>query len=596
MTNVVIATAGHVDHGKSTLVGALTGIDTDRWAEEKRRGLTIDLGFAWTQLGEHTVSVVDVPGHERFLGNMLAGLGPAPIVLFVVAADEGWQQQSSDHRDAVAALGIQHGIIVLTKTDLTTGPFDGLIDHVRSELAGTGLSSAPVVPVSARTGQGLDELREALISLISEVPQPPETGRVRLWVDRAFTISGAGTVVTGTLGTGTLSTGDAVQIVGEGPTVAADIRSLQSREESVPRLGPVNRAAVNLRGVSADALHRGSALITPNTWHLTDVVDVRTTTAGDLGELPRDVTVHVGSASVSAHARPLGADHARLTLPWPLPLQIGDAMVLRTSGERPVVGGVRILDVDPPALTRRGDGARRTAALQELPDAGSMAAEVERRGVVRTELLRRFGYEVPTSLPAEVIMQDGWLIHRDQLSTWSDALRQAVTQEHARNELAGGLTLGAARDQLSLPDAALLPLVVQSAELTIADGRIRTPGTDPTLGAAESAVAQLERRLETEPFLAPEAHELQRLGLGPRELAAAHKQKRLLRLPGDVVLLPIAPALAMREIAQLPQPFTLSQARQALGTTRRVAVPLLELLDQRGWTRRVDGTLREVAR
>src|SRR6478735_8206219 len=185
-TPAVVATAGHVDHGKSTLVRALTGMEPDRWAEERRRGLTIDLGFAWTTLPSgRDVAFVDVPGHERFLGNMLAGLGPAPVVCFVVAADEGWRAQSSDHRDAVAALGIEHGLIVVSRIDLAPGRYPTVLAQVRDELAGTGLRNAPAVAVSATTGQGLDDLRHVLDDVLAALPAPVTTGRVRLWVDRS---------------------------------------------------------------------------------------------------------------------------------------------------------------------------------------------------------------------------------------------------------------------------------------------------------------------------------------------------------------------------------------------------------------------------
>ena len=215
MTRQVVATAGHVDHGKSTLVRALTGIEPDRLAEERRRGLTIDLGFAWTMLPSgREVSFVDVPGHERFLGTMLAGLGPAPIVCFVVAADEGWQAQSSDHRDAVAALGIDQGLLVITRADLAPARIEQVTAEARTELAGTGLAEAPAVAVSAVTGEGLEELREQLDAVLARAREPSATQPVRLWVDRAFSLAGTGTVVTGTLPAGTLHREDRLALCG----------------------------------------------------------------------------------------------------------------------------------------------------------------------------------------------------------------------------------------------------------------------------------------------------------------------------------------------------------------------------------------------
>ena len=266
----VVATAGHVDHGKSTLVRALTGMEPDRWAEERRRGLTIDLGFAWTTLPSgRDVAFVDVPGHERFLGNMLAGLGPAPIVCFIVAADEGWQPQSSDHRDAIAALGIDRGLIVITKADRAPERIDVVLNQARHELANTGLRDAPAVIVSAADGTGISEFRTALDNVLATVGEPDATGRVRLWVDRSFSISGAGTVVTGTLAAGTLSNGDHLELLGHDDPHPVVIRSLQCCGTSRTVVQPVARVAVNLRGLPVTAVRRGDALVTAGAWRRT---------------------------------------------------------------------------------------------------------------------------------------------------------------------------------------------------------------------------------------------------------------------------------------------------------------------------------------
>lgn len=346
----VIATAGHVDHGKSTLIRALTGIEPDRLAEEKRRGLTIDLGFAWTVLPSgREVSFVDVPGHERFLGNMLAGIGPAPIVCFVVAADEGWQAQSSDHRDAVAALGIDQGLLVITRADLAPDRVPEVIAQARTELAGTGLAAAPALAISAVTGEGMDVLRAQLDELVAAARRPDPGQRVRLWVDRAFTVSGAGTVITGTLAAGTLHREDRLVLIGthggaepgdEGTEV--QVRGLQSRGGQLAELGPVSRAAVNLRGVDAEHVGRGDALITPGAWHLSTQVDVRRTTGEDLAAAPGELIAHVGTAQVTARVRPFGEEHARLTLERPLPLAVGDALVLRGSGSHAEIGRAHV--------------------------------------------------------------------------------------------------------------------------------------------------------------------------------------------------------------------------------------------------------------
>lgn len=595
----VIATAGHVDHGKSTLIRALTGIEPDRLAEEKRRGLTIDLGFAWTTLpsGEE-VSFVDVPGHERFLGNMLAGIGPAPIVCFVVAADEGWQAQSSDHRDAVAALGIDQGLLVITRADLAPGRVPEVIAQARTELAGTGLAAAPALAVSAVSGEGMDALRDQLDELVTAARRPDPDRRVRLWVDRAFTVPGAGTVITGTLAAGTLHREDHLVLSGShgADGVEVHVRGLQSRGGQLTELGPVSRAAVNLRGVDAAQVGRGDALLTPGAWQLTDRLDVRRTTAAGFADAPSELVAHVGTAAVTARVRPFGEDHARLTLERPLPLAVGDAVVLRGSGSHAVRTGARVLDVDPPALDRRGDGRRRQSTLEAMPDGGDLVGEVARRGAVPVQTLRRHGLAVPAELPSGVERHGELLVDGEAMSSWRTRLAALVADAQEADPMSAGLPRKAAADALRLPAPELLDVVVAAAGLERAGGRLRDPRTAAGLGTAEAGVAQLERRLAETPFRAPEAEDLAALRLGPRELAAAATQGRLLRLPDEVVLLPTAPALAMRELARLEQPFTTSQARQALGTTRRVAIPLLEHLDGRGWTRRVDAGHREIVR
>jgi selenocysteine-specific elongation factor len=481
----VVATAGHVDHGKSTLVRAVTGMEPDRWAEERRRGMTIDLGYAWTALPSGAqLAFVDVPGHTRFIGNMLAGLGPAPAVLFVVAADEGWREQSTEHLAAVDALGLTAGLLAVTRSDLAD-PTRTLVE-ARERLSRSSLGAVEAVAVSGTTGDGLDALRAALDRLVATLPAPDAEARVRLWVDRSFTIKGSGTVVTGTLGAGTLRVGEVLELGDR----TVRIRGLQSLGTPYRELSAVARVAVNLRGVDRDEVGRGDALLTPKSWRPTSTADVRLST-----DLPRQALLHVGTAAVSVRVRRLGADVARLTLPRPLPLQPGDRGVLREPGGR-ISAGVLVLDVAPPALARRGAARARALALS-----GQQLAE-----------------------PAD-----------------------------------------AARDAIEAADAAL------------------APGVD-----------ELAERLTREPFAAPEQSELDALGLGRKELTAAVTAGRLLRLPTVVVLLPDAPDRAVRLLSTLPQPFTASAARQALGTSRRVAIPLLEHLDSRGWTRRVDGSLREV--
>ena len=591
----VVATAGHVDHGKSALVRALTGTEPDRWAQERERGLTIDLGFAEMSLPSgRSVSFVDVPGHERFLGNMLSGLGPAPVVCLVVAADEGWQAQTSEHRDAIKALGISSGVVVISRLDLAPDNLQTVTAQIRHELADTELAQAPIVATSAVTHHGLDELRTVMDTVLHELPAADVTAPIRYWIDRAFPVKGAGTVVTGTLAAGTLALNDQLTLIGNANT-AVTIRSLQSHGSSASELTPTTRAAVNLRGVTSDEVTRGDVLVTPGAWFSTDVIDVAGTPDVDFTALPQEFGVHIGTATVYAHCRPLGSGFARLTLDRSLPLHVGDRFLLRGTGQRLITGGATVVDVQPPDLRRRGAAKQRAATLAQLSADNHLEMEVARRRAVDRATVTAMGIPLPDPLPDSVLVHERWLIDRHALEIWRQQLRAAVITQYERDPSAAGITEQAAVHALELPDRRLLALVVTRAKLQQSTGRISDPALRPSLGPAEAAVAELEHRFTENPFAAPTSAELNELRLDDKVLAAAAEQQRLLRLEDNIVLSPKAPALAMRQIVQLEQPFTVSEARQALGTTRRTLIPLLEHLDARGWTQRLDGNLRKVS-
>ncbi|MEV4758639.1 selenocysteine-specific translation elongation factor [Micromonospora sp. NPDC049559] len=585
----VVATAGHVDHGKSTLVRALTGMEPDRWAEERRRGMTIDLGFAWTTLaGGEQLAFVDVPGHERFVPNMLAGVGPVPAALLVVAADEGWMPQTEEHVAVLDALGIRHAVLAVTRADLADpGP---VLDAVRRRLAGTSLAGLTGVAVSAPTGRGLDELRAALRELVARLPVPDADAPVRLWVDRAFTIRGSGTVVTGTLSAGTLATGAELTLCsaahGSRPV---RVRGLQSLGRPVERASAVARVAVNLRGVDRDDVRRGDALLAPGRWSTTELVDVHL--PGGLPNPTATLVLHLGSAAVPVRVRPLGERGARLALRWPLPLAAGDVALLRDPGRHEVVGRLKVLDTDPPPLLRRGAAAARGRELAESsggPPDGT--AVLRRRGVVRAAQLRATG----ATEPAGAVVAGAWLVDPALAERLRARLAAAVLEHRRRLPLEPGPTVEAVRAELELPDRAVVVGLV-AAPLAVRDGRVVDATAPAPLPApVAAAVERLLREFEAQPFGAPDAGRLAELGLGRRELAAAERAGALLRVADGVVLPAGAELRAARILAEIPQPFTLSEARQALGTTRRVAVPLLELLDRRRLTRRLPDDRRTV--
>jgi selenocysteine-specific elongation factor len=630
----VIATAGHVDHGKSMLVRALTGMEPDRWEAEQRRGMTIDLGFAWMTLPSgRQVAFVDVPGHERFVSNMLAGAGPVPAVMFVVAADEGWMPQSAEHLAAIDALGVRDGILVVTRADLAD-PAPALRQAER-EIAkttlgrgagpGTGPGGMEAVAVSALTGQGIPGLVAALDRLAARLPQPDPRGSVRLWLDRVFAIKGSGTVVTGTLQAGTVSVGDELTATPAMRTVR--IRGVQSLGSPATQVSGVARVALNLRGISTRELGRGMALIQRSRWTVTSVIDVRLDPPpSEHGQppgtirLPPQLTMHIGAARGVAGVRMLGGCFARLSLDHPLPLHIGDRVLLRDPGTaadrasgRPVFGAT-VLDVSPPRL--RGNGAA-AAAARELalwPEPPAAADLLRRHELLRASTASAMGlHDLPPPVSGE------WLADPAHWQRLRQALAAAVAAHAARDPLSPGLAVDAARAELGLPDRGLVealaarrgsdgagePIDATGGYLRRGargrrgdDGNAPAPGEYPVRGAAQASQPGLPPRvadavqavltgLAEAPFSAPDAERMRELGLDARAAAAAERVGLLLRLPGNVVLAADAGNQAARILAGLPQPFTAAEARQALGTSRRVVIPLLEWLDRKGVTRRL---------
>jgi selenocysteine-specific elongation factor len=626
----VVATAGHVDHGKSTLVRALTGMEPDRWAEERRRGMTIDLGYAWMTLpGGDKLAFVDVPGHERFVPNMLAGLGPVPAVMFVVAADGGWMPQSAEHLAAADALGVRRGLLVVTRADLADpGP---ALRAAAAEIAATSLAAVESVAVSAVTGAGLDELRAALARLAGSLPAPDVAAPVRLWVDRSFTIRGSGTVVTGTLPAGTVRTGQELLLTPANLPVR--VRAVQALGEPAEQVSGVARAALNLRGVPTGVPARGMALVTPGSWTMTAEVDVRITAgaAGLPAKFPPELLLHIGSARTQARLRVLGEDeaeadqrgpqavYARLRLREALPLHSGDRVLLRdpgAAGAALAIYGATVLDPAPPSLRGRGAAVAAAGELAAWPEIPTAADLLRRHRLLRAGALVAAG----AAGPPEPVAGD-WLADPEHWARLRAELPAAVAAFMAKDPLAQGMPLDAARAALHLPHRDLVlallappgqdragtagPVVLDGAYLRIATPQAETgpAGSAPAgTGAAAallppriaSAIQAVLDDLAGDPFGAPDGERLRELGLDARALAAAARAGLLLRVADMVVLAPGADKEAARLLAELPQPFTTSQARQALSTSRRVAIPLLEYLDRARVTERLPGDERRV--
>ncbi|MET8677162.1 selenocysteine-specific translation elongation factor [Streptomyces sp. NPDC004647] len=582
---IVVATAGHVDHGKSALVRALTGRDPDRLAEERRRGLTLDLGFAWCDLPSgRRAAFVDVPGHERYLHTMLAGLGPVRAALLAVAADEGWAAQTAEHADALAAFAVPQLILVITRCDLADpGPAAAV---ARRELLARGLPAPAPLATSAHTGRGLDALRTALDQLSPAFPASP--GPVRLWVDRAFTVSGAGTVVTGTLLGGTLRVGDRVELCPsgvEGPI--ATVRGLQVCGRSVAEASGPTRLAVNLRRVPLDAVPRGSALLTPDAWVVSTLVDVRLHAPGASANppanppaLPAEVMCHLGTARRPARLRRLADDLGRLQLAAPLPLHVGDRLAVRDPAARTVLGAT-VLDPTPARIAGRGAAGRRRATLETATGRPLLADELSRRGLVRSTDLRRLGIPLPAGPPEEE-----WLIDPEHRRRLAERLLILVWTHHEeRSATAPELTREQIRDALGLPDTRIIDLIL-SPQLREDHGRIGL--ANAVLPAALHRVAETTRReLTTAGLRAPTAGRWRELGVSAAELRALTRHGVLVRLAPDVYLTPDAIERAIAVLQRLSAPFRVSHARTALDAPRRVVVPLLEHLDRQGVTDKV---------
>jgi selenocysteine-specific elongation factor len=522
-----------------------------------------------------------VPGHERFVGNMLAGVGSVPAALVVVAADDGWSAQTAEHVAVLDALGVRHALLAVTKADLAD-PAPVLAD-VRERLAATSMGEVPGVAVSAATGAGVPDVVAALESLLAGLPAPDREAPVRLWIDRAFPVKGAGTVVTGTLAAGRVAAGDRLQLGDR----EVGVRGVHSLGQPVERAEATARVALNLRGTAVEALSRGDALLTPGAFRSTAELDV-TLARETEDRLPAEVVVHVGSAAVGARLRPLEGTAVRLRLARPLPLRVGDRLLLRDPGARRV-SGADVRDVDPPELRRRGAARRRAEELAAQPvGTAGAAAELARRRVVRAADFAAMGWPVPEQSTAV----GPWLLAPGLVDELAAALPGIVARYRQLRPLEPGPPVAVARRALELPDDELVAAVVREP-LALREGRV-VVATAGLPAWVQQAVDRIRATLAVDPFAAPDADQLRAAGLGPRELAAAVRDGQLVRIADGVYLAPGVAEQARARLAGVHAPFTLSQARSAWGTSRRVAVPLIEWLDAHGITERLPDSTRRL--
>lgn len=584
----VVGTAGHVDHGKSTLILALTGRDPDRWDEEKRRGLTIDLGFAWSSLpGGLEVSFVDVPGHERFIKNMLAGVEAIDVALFVVAADEGWKAQSEEHLAVLDLLEVRHGVVALTKIDRIDNDTVELVRlGIEERLAGTTLQGSPVVPVSAATGEGVDQLR-GLLAAQARAADPKQTGRPRMWIDRSFTIAGTGTVVTGTLLGAPLKTGMTVDIWSAEGGVGADaarIRSLESHETRTDTALPYRRVAVSLVGVDRDDISRGAMLGRPGEWQPTRrfLATVRHPRHID-GLGPRNALhLHIGSGAWPVRARQLNDTILLCEVRSALCLQVGDRFILRDTGRRTVVGGGQVLDPSPPV---RGDALRSAAAvmtdhLNSGPDHIAAALLSIRRSASPATLRAHSG----GGRPPRAVSVGELMVHPDEAGRLTIELVEIVSRFHASTPLRPGAPATLLATQLGTTPAVVEAIARAEPMLHVEHGLVsqldRSRADDP---AASPEWLSVRGRLEAEGLTVPRIAEL---GLEPEVFHALVRAGELVKISDDLAYLPDQIRQLISVLRSLPAEFTVSEFREAAGITRKYAVPFLEWADSQGITQR----------
>jgi len=613
----VIGTAGHIDHGKSTLVKALTQIDPDRLEEEKRRGMTIDLGFAYLLLPSgRRVGIVDVPGHQRFLKNMLAGVHGMDAVMLVVAADEGPMPQTREHLAIIDLLAIQHGLVVLTKADLVDAAWLRLMrEEVAGLIQGTAMQRVPIVAVSGTSGEGLDELRAALDAELAQTQPRPDVGRPRLPVDRSFAMAGFGTVVTGTLVGGALRQGAEVIVMPGERRVR--IRGLQQHNRPVEEARPGSRTAVNLSGVDHSQLRRGHVLALPGTLPVTRRLDARLVVLPDAAQPLRHrqrLLIYHETAEVMVELSLLEHDElrpgkegwAQLFVDSPMVALEGDRFILRVPSPATTVAGGVIVDSAPRRHRRRDGMVLSDLELRERADPGTaVVLELAKHawGLSEAELGRRLGRSklqlddtlAPVADRGAIRRLASRCVTRDQWDRLSARVTTALNAYHQAQPLRPGMSKEELRSRTGTPAELFTPALgslTSDGIVVERNGEVAAAGHRQGLTPEqESAAVGVLADLERQPFSPPPLADLvRRHQLPPALLQYLITQGRVVRVNDDTVFARSAYDDAVSRLrAHLTEhrTLTVAAARDVLGSTRRYVLPLLEWLDAQKITRRV---------
>jgi selenocysteine-specific elongation factor len=613
MKNIIVGTAGHIDHGKTSLVKAITGIDTDRLAEEKRRGITIDLGFAHLQLTKDIrLGFVDVPGHERFVRNMLAGVGGIDVVLFVIAADESIKPQTREHFDICALLGIRHGVIALTKADLVDAEILDLVKlEVEELVAGSFLEKAEIVAVSSATGAGLDHLREALLNAANAVQPKDPGGPMRLPIDRSFTVPGFGTVVTGTLISGSIEVEDEAELLPSGRLMR--VRGVQSYGAKVPRVTAGTRAALNLAGIEHTQVHRGMVLAEAGLFHAVRLIDVSLSLLPGVKAVKHRAPVHFhcGTSETPAELRlfsgaslePGSFSLVRIALARPVVLAPGDRFILRRFSPVMTIGGGRVVDILPPRIRNAEDAMKRLQVLAGS-DVAAKVAWIARESQIpmsARDLGARLGIRPEETValargaPITVIEPGPWIVSNEWLLKKAAEITRMVRAHHLQVPLEGGISKSDLRSKV-LPDAAppvFEALLKSCRELVVQAELVRHQSHRVALNSEEdTARLAILRQFESSGLATPSISEV--LEASGVDLARARtilqmllKERLLVRISDSFILHSTAIS-KIREILSVNRhsSFSVADFKGWTGVSRKYAVPLLEYCDRERMTLR----------
>ena len=601
----VIGTAGHIDHGKSTLITALTGIDPDRLAEEKRRGMTIDLGFAHLRLPSGLeVGIVDVPGHARFIRNMLAGTHGLDAVMLVIAADEGVMPQTREHLEIIDLLDVRRGVVVLSKVDLVDEEWLNLVtSEVLAALKGTSLDGAPVIPFSAVSGAGKADLLAALDVLLEGAASRPDLDRPRLPIDRVFTMSGFGTVVTGTLVDGTLTLGDELEVVPTGHL--ARVRGLQQHNRKVESASPGSRVAANLTGVEKGQMARGDVLARPKTLGATRRVDA---TVRVLASAPQslahgvELLLHTGTSEVGCRVIVLEGDAiapgeqgwVQLYLERPIAAAAQDRFILRVPSPSATIAGGRFVDVSPRKHSRHDSVVRESLERRAAGDVLQEELRKYPRGVTVAALLKATMAPDADVAALRARRLGDWLFDTDAWQVISDRAMSELAAYHGAHPLREGMAREELRSRLGVAPASF-PSVVQGmsddGRVVERDGFLALPGHRVELHADGGAAAPLLELLSRQPLAPPSLSEATRQAGASAEIVRALAQRGdIVRVGDDVAFTKEAYETAValvREIISESGSITVAQLRDRMGASRRPVLALLEHLDSERVTRRV---------